>query len=120
MREKFLVYSTKKVSVENKDYGSLQGVTLYPPELDVDGLYGHAVQTITALPDLALKLGTSQKLPCLVELDLQMKGVGTKTMLVAVKGDLIEASSGLFPKFMTALFTGSPMTFSTSSKLEKV
>ncbi len=120
MREKMLVCSAKKVSVENKEYGSIQAIPLNPSSVPVEGIYGHVVQTITSIPDLANKLGSSEKLPCLVDLDLEMKLAGTKTLLVAVKGDIIELSSGLFPKFMNALFNGLPMTFpSSASKPEK-
>jgi hypothetical protein len=120
MRDKMLVLSTKKVSVENKDYGSLQAIALNPSSVSVEGIYGHVVQTITSTPEFANELGASKKLPSLVDLDLDMKLSGTKTILVAVGGDVIELSSGLFPKFMNALFNGLPMTFpSSASKSEK-
>jgi len=113
LKDRLLVLSSKSVTVEGKEYASLQVMPFNPSSLVVDGFSGHAVQNMTAMPAFAKKLGSSNDLPVVVDLELEMKAISTKTQLVAVSGTIVESTRLLFSQFMQSLLLKSNATSSS-------
>jgi hypothetical protein len=87
---------------DDVEYGSILGIAQKAPEM-WKGKIGHEVQKISGKPDVIQALGETGLLPCIVELEMEIRSSGGKAVPYIVNAIPEENTSGEFAKFLEGI-----------------